>query len=218
MFSSSSSSSSSDPLNQFLKNADKLVQEARFIITSFPNAETQSVERAIRQLHAINTILSNVEDEYLTSTEIDNLQDLVNSLIQPLEEFLAADPLPRNVGTSTEPRTGKRGRPRYEVDLHRAVELHNLGNSWESVADAMGIARRTMYYHLREAGISSARKAFTEIEDDELDEKVSEISLKHPLAGASIVQGHLEGESIHVSIERVRESLRRVDAIGVLLR
>lgn len=182
------------------------MQEARFIITSFPNVETQSVRRAIRQLHAINTILSNVEDKYLTSTEIDNLQDLVNSLIQPLEEFLAADPLPRNVGTSTEPRTGKPGRPRYD-NLHRAVELHNLGNSWESVADAMGIARRTMYYHLREAGISSARKAFTEIEDDKLDEKVSEISLRHPLAGASIVQGHLEGGSIHVSIERVRESL-----------
>jgi len=210
--------SSSDPIDKFLRNADKLVQEARFIISSFPNAETQSVERSIRQLHAVNTILANLEDEYLTSEEIDEYQDLVNSLIQPLEDFLIAEPPPRNVGTSTEPPTGRRGRPRYTLDLNRAIELHDLGNSWEDVAHAMGVSRRTMYYQLEAAGLSTARKPFSEIDDEGLDSAIAEISLKHPLAGASIVQGHLNGSGLYVPLERVRESLRRVDAIGVMLR
>jgi len=211
-------STDQDPVDQFLRNADKISQEARFIISSFPNAETQTVERAIRQLYAINSILANLTDDFLTSEEIDGYQDFITSLLVPLEEFLAADPLPRNVGTSTEPSTGRQGRPRYALDLQRAIELHDLGNSWEDVAGALGVSRRTLYDHLEKAGLSTSRKAFTDIDDDDLDIVVSEISLKHPLAGASIIQGHLEGAGIHVPILRVKECLRRVDAIGVMLR
>jgi hypothetical protein len=102
--------------------------------------------------------------------------------------------------------------------LDRTIELHDLGNTWDSVAEAMGVCRRTLYYHLERAGLSSGRPVFTNIDDDMLDEKVAEISLRHPFAAGVIVQGHLEAVNIHVPVARVQESLRRVDTIGVIVR
>ncbi|KAJ7854131.1 hypothetical protein B0H13DRAFT_1903773 [Mycena leptocephala] len=98
---------------------------------------------------------------------------------------------PRNIETSTDAPTG--GRPRYILDLDRAIELHDMGNT--------------------EPGCPS----FTEIDDDTLDGMVAEISLKHPFAGSSTVQGHLEAQNVHIPIARVKESFRRVDTIGVIL-
>ncbi|KAK7013506.1 Integrase catalytic domain-containing protein [Favolaschia claudopus] len=98
------------------------------------------------------------------------------------------------------------------------LELHNLGNSWEAVADALGVRRQTLYNHLKRAGLSSGRLPFTTISDDELDEQISSISLLHPFAGSNIMSGHLEAIGIHVPVRRIQESLWRVDAIGVLVR
>ncbi|KAK7690570.1 hypothetical protein QCA50_005668 [Cerrena zonata] len=47
---------------------------------------------------------------------------------------------------------------------------------------------------------------------------VAEISLNHPLAGISIVRGHLLSLGIRVPPTRVQSSLCRVDALGVLMR
>jgi hypothetical protein len=82
----------------------------------------------------------------------------------------------------------------------------------------MGVTRKTMYSHLANAQLSTARRQFTEITDDELDEKISSISLSHPFAGSAIIMGHLEAIGVHLPSERVQESLKRVDAMGVLVR
>jgi hypothetical protein len=68
------------------------------------------------------------------------------------------------------------------------------------------------------SGISTSQREFTEISDEDLDELVAEILLKHPFVGSAIVHGHLEAQQVHVPRLRVQESLRRVDAIGVLVR
>jgi DNA-binding GntR family transcriptional regulator len=50
---------------------------------------------------------------------------------------------------------------------------------WEifgrGVADALGIGRQTLYYHLERAGLSSGRPVFTEIDDDLLTEAVAPV-------------------------------------------
>ncbi|KAF7354472.1 Integrase catalytic domain-containing protein [Mycena venus] len=205
-----------DPVHSFLIHAGKILSEVQFIIDSIPNVEPFSVERGLRQLHAIHYVLTTMEDEWLAQSEIDNLIETVLTAGLALEQFQNAPAPPRNVGTVRDISTS--GRPRYIIDLDRAIELHDMGNGWDAVADALGVCRRTLYYHLERAGISPARPVFTNIDDDTLDEKVAEISLKHPFAGGSIVLGHLEAEDIHLPIARVQESLRRVDAIGVIVR
>lgn len=215
----SDNSTDEDATNAFFLHADHMVRDAQFIVDSLPNVEIFSVERALRQLHAIHLVLLNLDDEWLTDEEILGLTQTVLNVSQPLQLFYDAPPPPRNVGTSTIPsESPSGGRPKYDIDLAEAFRLHGLGNSWESVSDAMGVSRRTMYYHLKKAGLSTARKPFTEMDDDELDEQVSAISLLHPFAGSAIVTGHLEGKGIHLPVQRVQESLRRVDALGVLVR
>ncbi|PPQ75955.1 hypothetical protein CVT26_005783 [Gymnopilus dilepis] len=207
----------SDSVHQFLMNSDKLVQEARFIISSIPNVDIASVERSLRQLHATVAILVALEDPALSARDINDLVGLVNNLIIQLEEFRDRPPLPRNFGVSTEAPNGRRGRPRYQINLDRAKELHDLGNSWDAVATALGVGRKTLGRHFGYAGLSAERAPYTDIDDEALDEHIADISLQHPMAGSSIMDGHLKSRGVVVPRIRIQESLQRVDAIGVML-
>ncbi|KAK6981351.1 Integrase catalytic domain-containing protein [Favolaschia claudopus] len=195
----------------------KIMREARLVVEAISNAEIFAVERSLRQLHGIHIVLLNLDDAWLSRSEVDGLIDLVLNTGASLEAFLNSPPAPHNIGTTSLPPSGL-GRPRYAIDLDRAIELHDLGNTWAAVADALGVRRQTLYNHLERAGLSSGRLPFTTISDDELDEKISSISLLHPFAGSNIMSGHLEATGIHVPIRRIQESLWRVDAIGVLVR
>jgi hypothetical protein len=96
--------------------------------------------------------------------------------------------------------------------------LHDLGNTWEDIAHPFGISRSTLYEHLDCAGRSSAWKEWTEISDEDLDERVAEISLLYSFSGSAIISGHLEARGVHVARKHVQDRLRRVDEIGVLVR
>ena len=205
-----------DPFEKFLRQADQVVKDARFVADSVPNVEPFAVERALQRLQAVHHILATTQDPWLKPGEMQKLLDGIIALGQGLEDFLTAAPPPPHIGTTTLPSTG--GRPRYDLDLERALELHDMGNSWEDVADALGVARSTLSDHLIRAGLSSGRPQYTEIVDEELDARVAEISMNHPFAGGGIVRGHLEAKGIHVTKERVHDSLRRVDALGTLAR
>ncbi|KAF7337271.1 Integrase catalytic domain-containing protein [Mycena sanguinolenta] len=205
-----------DPVHSFLTHAARIMQETQFIIDSLPNVEMFSVEHTLRQLHAVHYVLINLDDDWLEKDEVEGLIDSVVASGLSLERFQTTPPPPRNIGTSRDVHTG--GRSRYVLDLDCAIELHAMGNPWDAVADALGVCRCTLYYHLERAGLSPERPAFTEMDDEMLDEHVAEISLKHPLAGKSIVQGHLKAQGLHIPVACVQESLRRVDAIGVIVR
>jgi hypothetical protein len=211
------STANEDSTNAFFLHADHMVRDAQFIVDSLPNVERFSVERALRQLHAIHLVLVNLDDNWLDPNKINGLIHNVTNISHTLQNFYDAPPAPRDIGTPTIPSTG-RGRPRYDVDLDEALRLHDLGNSWESVAEAMGVTQKTLYSHLERAQLSTTRKPFTDITDDELDEKVSAISLSHPFAGSAIIMGHLEAIGVHLPAQRVQESVKRVDALGVLVR
>lgn len=206
-----------DPVHRFLMHCHTITIDAQFIISSFPNADHAAVERITHQLDAIRTILSTLDDETTSEETRNSLLDFVTELLHPLEQFLTHPPPPAN---SLVPliHTGRPGRPRYVLDLDRAILLHDLGNTWQGVAYAMGVTRQTLYNRLNEAGLSTARKEYTDIGDEDLDEHVAEISLKHPFVGSTIVMGHLEAKGIHLQRLRVQDSLRRVDALGVLVR
>jgi hypothetical protein len=160
--------------------------------------------------------LSNDHDPESMSALIDH----VTSLITRCSDFidLLEDPEPEACHSESASQTGKRGRPRHNLDLDEAVRLHNLGNSWSKVAKAFGVGRTTLWEYLTDAGMQFARPGRTEISDEELDKLVSALSEDHPFAGQRVMQGHLAAAGVDVSVQRVQESLRRVDAIAVILR
>jgi hypothetical protein len=93
-----------------------------------------------------------------------------------------------------------------------------MGNPWEGIAEAMGVRRQNLYNHLNKAGLSSARRLFTDISDDDLDKCVAEILIKHPLAGSAIVMGYLEAKGIHLPSERVQDSPKTASGVSMELR
>jgi AraC-like DNA-binding protein len=201
----------------FFLQAERVITEAQFIIDSLPNAEVPAVERAIRQLNAVKTVLLNIDDPFTTEDEQSQLTCIIQHYLSPLEAYLVA-PEPANGFGVKQAQPQGWGRPRYLLDLDRAYHLHQLGISWTDIADAMGVDRKTLYHHFKREGRSTARQLFTEITDDELDEVVAEIALLHPFVGVTVMMGHLEVKGIHLPRERVRLSLGRVDAMGMLVR
>ena len=204
-------------ITQFYIESHRVATEAHFIIQSLPNSTTAAVERIVHQLDAIRQILVRLDDDLADPEEIEGLIDLVDTLLHPLETFLASPPPHPSSHIPQEP-TGRRGRPAYVLDNERIQELHNLGNSWADIAAVLGVDRKTLYNHLRAAGIQNTRRQFTDISDEDLDSVVTEISRAHPFIGSTIIQGHLVARQIYLPRTRVMESLRRVDAVGVLVR
>ena len=92
-----------------------------------------------------------------------------------------------------------------------------MGNSWEDIAQTLGVDRKTIYNRLKAAGIHSTRRTFPIISDEDLDEIITEFNNQHPFRGSTIVQAHRETRGIHLPRARVQDSLRRIDPIGVLV-
>ena len=71
------------------------------------------------------------------------------------------------------------------------------------------------YYSEENEGFGIGSNRFNEITDAHLDELVSEIVARLPNCGIRSVQSTLRVDGIILQRERVRESLRRVDPLGV---
>ena len=104
------------------------------------------------------------------------------------------------------------------LDIQKILELRELGASWKAISKAMGVTRQTLYNRLRQENIPTSRPKYTEINDEDLDEIVLQITLDHPFVGIKIVQGHLRAKNINLPYGRIRDCLHWVDLIGVLIR
>ncbi|KAK1235244.1 hypothetical protein PQX77_001537 [Marasmius sp. AFHP31] len=206
-----------DNTHVFLLHAEVIVREASLVAESIPHAEEFAVERALRRLIRVYHILSNLDDRLIAPNELQELMQTVIDMALPLSDFLRNPPPPPKAHTRLI-YTGQPGRPCYQLDLQRLVDLHDLGCTWKSIAQAVGVDRKTIYNHLSAAGLSHERPTYSVITDEELDEIVAEISLLHPMAGSVIMAGHLEAQGWRIPLLRVQHSLQRVDAIGVFVR
>ena len=210
-----------DQVTKFLLYSHSVVQEARFLLEALPNVDDSAVERALHLLDGIEHILLEIEDPWIEDEDVESLVLLIQTIRSPLLAHLHKFSSEPHQGPSTLNKDSNRnhaGRPKTNLDLQHAVHLHNLGNTWKCIAEAIGVSRQTLYNHLHDADISSTRPSHSLITDEGLDKHVSELSNLHPLAGVTIMSGHLESRGILVSRKRVQDSLKRVDPVGVLLR
>ena len=110
----------------------------------------------------------------------------------------------------------ERGRPRIHLDEENLRFLVETGFSVADIANMFGCSVSTVERRLGELNISL--RAYSRINDGELDFVVSQITKLNPGCGEKSVTGRLRSAGIVVQRERVRESLRRVDPIGVVTR
>ena len=130
---------------------------------------------------------------------------------------LAIYHLPFTIYRTEQVSHGGRGRPKFDVSRDQIEFLLERGFSVPDVAQILGISVRTTERRLHEFGISSTQ-FFTVIDDQTLDCTIEDILRNFPSYGYRRMTGALLSKGIRVQQARIRESMRRVNPEGVLLR
>ena len=112
-------------------------------------------------------------------------------------------------------RTVHRGRPKVVIDKERLLFLRECGFKIKDFAAFFQCSRRTIERRINEYSIPHRCDVYSSTTDAELDEKVSSIVTFFHGCGQKSVDGRLKSEGVLVSRKRIRESLRRVDPVGV---
>ena len=113
--------------------------------------------------------------------------------------------------------SGGRGRPKFDVSREQLEFLLEGGFSIPDVAKLLGLTLRTTERRLKEFAISSGQ-FFTAIDDQTLDCTVQTILVSFPSYDYRRMTGAVLSREIRVQQTRIRESMRRVNPEGVLLR
>ena len=111
--------------------------------------------------------------------------------------------------------TTQRGRPKVEVDKDRLIFLKDCGFKTKDIASFFGCSAKTIERRINEYAIPRRCDVYCAVTDSELDEKVFSIVSFFPQCGQKSVDGRLKSAGVSVSRKRLRESLRRVDPMGV---
>ncbi|KAF9003593.1 hypothetical protein BDQ17DRAFT_482009 [Cyathus striatus] len=151
--------STDEYLPKLLKRAQRFLQDGKFVLSSIPNADRKVAEHSVRQLQATKSILLDINDSHLLSKEeLIHCVFLIDEVLQPLEEFLRSpEPVQMPQATTESERNGGNSRTgplRFDLNLDRAIQLHDMGNTWEDIAGAIGVCRKTLYTHLSRNGYS----------------------------------------------------------------
>lgn len=140
-------------------------------------------------------------------------------------------PVPPIQQVVTQERTGRRGRPRIEINqplLQLSLTLRNPAQIAPVIgASTRTIARRAVEYGLRPlqppVAIRSqdengaiittypGRRASHYLSDDELEGMMSEALTLFPNFGRKMLQGYFKGKGHKVPIDRVRQAFERVN-------
>ena len=113
--------------------------------------------------------------------------------------------------------TGLIGRPSIEITYDQLSFLVESNFTCTQIASMLGVSLRAIQRRLSEFGIS-IRMTYSTITDDELDEIVSQIQTQFPMYGNRLMQGQLLSRGYRIQQKRVRESQRRVDPEGTIIR
>lgn len=113
--------------------------------------------------------------------------------------------------------TGRRGRPRFLISEDTLCYLLEHGFNVPNISRMVGVSVSTIRRRMTELGIRISNM-YSTISDNELDAKIREIKEYFPNHGSRMLQGQLNVQGIHVQRFRIRESLRRTDPFGCMLR
>lgn len=113
--------------------------------------------------------------------------------------------------------SGMAGRPCYDIPKEQLEFLVECNFKVEVISHILGVSKRTIERRLSEFGITKQEK-FSSIGDEDLDETVNEVKETFPNCGSKMMLGYLRSRGIYVQRRRVRDSLNRIDPLGVIAR
>lgn len=93
-----------------------------------------------------------------------------------------------------------------------------LGDNWNVIAKKLGVSNSTLWRWRKENEETLRNQSvlrYTEISDEALDDIVRSFMHEHPNRGEKIIKGRLGSRGIRVQRQRLRDSMRRVDPVGM---
>lgn len=115
--------------------------------------------------------------------------------------------------------SGGRGRPKIEIPRNTLEYLIGNHFSVHRVAQLLQTSVSTVRCRMHDFGISiSIRSTYSVINDAQLDTFVREIQHQYPNCGYRLLKGHLAAMGYRIQENRIRDSLRRVDPVGIMSR
>ena len=113
--------------------------------------------------------------------------------------------------------SGLVGRPRFDVPQEQMIALVVSGFTGPQMADIVGVSLSTIRRKMAQFGLSVSSE-YTSLSDTDLDTVIGEIKLQFPTSGCKQMQRHLQSQGYRVQQLRIRESLRKVDPEGSVMR
>ena len=109
---------------------------------------------------------------------------------------------------------GERGIPKITIKYEQLFYLLDNQFSCADIARMLNVSVRTVRRRMLELGLVQ-RSFYTHVDEQTLDDKVRRICIEFPKIGYRRLMDEFSRQGIRVSRTKARESLRRVDPIGV---
>jgi hypothetical protein len=113
--------------------------------------------------------------------------------------------------------TDRKGRPRFHIPREQLELYMEYGFKAADIARMVHVSVKTIYRRLEEYDLS-IKNTYCDISDSELDKIVNVIRQDFPNCGYKVMRGHLLSRGMKVQENRVRETMRRTDPEGTVIR
>ena len=145
-----------------------------------------------------------------------NLADFFHSNLSELNERAVFEEQADCFQVS-EYRTGKPGRPSVIIVQEQVEGLRSIGMTWENISKLLGVSSRTLRTKRQEFK-DFIDFDYSEIDDNALDQIISNILQSSPNMGERMLLGALRSRKLKIQRWKIRESISRVDPIGRSMR
>ena len=109
------------------------------------------------------------------------------------------------------------GRPSFNISKEQIEYLMDCNFSVTEISDILNVSKRTVERRMSAYNLIGINR-FTGITDEQLDNAVKDVKRTSPDCGSKLLSGYLRAMHINVQRSRIRESLSRVDALGIAAR
>ena len=164
---------------------------------------------------------SNLRLEHLLQIllKCNELYSVDPTLIDVIRSACAAYKIPDRSLSYAAPKSefDRRGRPSFMITKPQLELYLKYKFSIPKISTMLSVSRSTIKRRLRVFNLA-IKDCYTNINDEVLDKTIANLTAKHPNCGYRRMDGFLSSHSVRVTEKRIRDSMKRVDPEGVLVR
>ena len=204
-----------ESLETLFDHFQSLVHQLRNEWQSLPRSE-DDISGILVRVERMYRHLSTLELMYGRTVQLKQLVETASVLCRTLNE-LYSQPLNSPKTFIFTEQTGTRGKPKILISKDLLEFYLKNQFSVSEITCMTGISQSTIKRRMSEHGLT-VKQFYSDISNHELDEQILRKLNDFPNTGYKKMKGFLLSSGIRVQEIRIRESMRRVDPEGVILR